>query len=170
VRILFVTICAVTMAALIGYSGPTRAASATLTGKMAAFNYLIGGSWSCSTKIPATVGRPAHTSQATVTYAVAPSNVFHNHVSAANYSRDRYSGYSAKSNLYWSASADNMGSYSHATSIDGHTYTGITASSVLSTSIKVETTFTKVKSNKVTVHEAFSGGGLQEAAETVCTR
>jgi hypothetical protein len=167
-RILIASICAVVIAALIAYSGPTRAASGTLTGKMAAFNYLVGGSWSCSTKIPAMVGRPAHTAQATVTYAVVPSNVFHNHVSAADYSRDGYYGYSAKSNLYWSTGADNIGSYRYATSADGNTYTGTLWSSALS--IKIRNTFTKMNSNKVTLHEVLSGVGLQEIAETVCTR
>jgi len=168
-RVFLVSIAAMTAVALIAYwSPPARAAGGTLTGKMAAFNYLIGGSWNCSIKMSAVSGRPAHTNHSTVTFGVVPSNAFHSHASAADYSGDRYYGYSAKSNLYWSTGADNIGSYRYATSADGDTYTGTLWSSALS--IKIRNTFTKMNSNKVTMHEVLSGVGLQEIAETVCTR
>jgi hypothetical protein len=148
-RVFFASICTIAVVALIAYSSPARAAAGALTGKMAAFNYLIGGSWNCSIKMSAMGGRPAHTNQATITFGVVPSNVFQAHESAADYSGDRYYGYIAKSNLYWSTGADNIGSYRYATSIDGDTYTGTLWSSALT--IKIRNTFTKVNSNKVTV-------------------
>jgi hypothetical protein len=169
-RVFLASIAAIAVVALVGYwSPPARAADGTLTGKMIAFNYLIGGPWSCSITTPAMDGQPAHTSHATVTIDVVPSNVFDAHESAADdYSGDSYFGYSWNSNLYWIATADNTGAYRYATSTDGETYARI--SSPISSSIKDTHTYTKVNSNEVTVHEALSDGEHQEIIDTVCTR
>ena len=40
----------------------------TLAGKMAAFSYLLGGPWNCSTNVPAMGSRPAHTDQGTANF------------------------------------------------------------------------------------------------------
>lgn len=169
-RVSLASIAAIAVAALIGYlSPPARAADGTLTGKMIAFNYLIGGSWNCSIQMPAMDGRPAHTNHATVTFDVVPGNVFHAHESAADdYSGDSYYGFSWSSSLYWITTADNTGAYRYATSTDGETYTRILSSSP--SNVKATHTYTKVNSNEVTVHEVLSDVGHQEIVDTTCTR
>ena len=117
---------------------------------MAAFNYLIGGSWSCSIKMPPTDGRPAQTNHATVAFDVLLGNVFHAHQSAGYYS------------------ADSTGAYRYATSSDGETYTRISSSNPLN--ISVRTTYAKVSSNTIAVHEVLSDGKQLEIVDTVCTR
>jgi len=161
-------IAVIAVVALTGYWSPVGAAGDRLTGKMTAFNYLMGGSWNCSIKIPPTDGRPALTNRATVTFDVSLGNVFHAHQSAAYYSADSYYGYSWKSNVYWITTADSTGAYRYATSSDGETYTRISSSNPFS--LDVRTTYGKVNSNTIAVHEVLSDGGRQEIIDTVCTR
>jgi hypothetical protein len=169
-RVLRLSAIAITLVAvaLIAYWSPARAAGATLTGKMAAFNYLIGGSWSCSIKMPPTDGRPAQTNHPTVAFDLLLGNVLHAHQSAGYYSADSYYGFSWKSNLYWITTADSTGGYRYATSSDGETYTRISSSNPLN--ISVRTTYTKVNSNTVAVHEVLSDGKQLEIVDTVCAR
>jgi hypothetical protein len=159
-RVFFASICTIAVVALIAYSSRARAAGGALTGKMAAFNYLIGGSWNCSIKMPPMDGRPALTNHATVTFDVLLGNVFHAHQSAAYYSADSYYGYSWKSNLYWITTADSTGAYRYATSSDGETYTRNSSSNPFT--INVRTTYAKVNSSTIAVHEVLPNGGHQE--------
>ena len=162
------SVVVIAVLALIGYCSPVRAAGATLSGKMTAFNYLIGGSWGCAIKMPAIDGRPAQTNHATVAFDVLLGNVFHAHQYAAYSSADSYYGYSFKSNLYWITTADSTGAYRYTTSSDGETYTRISSSNPFS--LDVRTTYAKVNSNTIAVHEVLSHGGRQEIVDTVCTR
>jgi hypothetical protein len=164
------SICAIVAVVAIAYPGRSRASTEPLTDKMAAFNYLTGGSWKCSTKVPAVGARPAHTEQVTVVFSLAPGNTIHSRVSGPGYSRDRYYGYKAKSRLYWAASVDNQGSYGFETSRDGATYDGSTWFGGMSLSLKLRNTLAKVNANEFTTHEVLSGGRLQMAVDTVCAR
>jgi hypothetical protein len=167
-RVFFASVVMLAIATLIGYSSSARAADGTLTGQMATMNDLTGGSWSCSTAVPAMQGQPAHTDQATVTFEVVPGNVMHDHVAGTTYSGDDYYGYNLKSSTYWSTSADNMGGHGFATSTDGKTYTG--TSSMGPSSMNVTSTYARVAANKVTVHEVLSGNGENTSIDTACTR
>ena len=59
---------ALVLAASLISVGTVRAQDNALAGKMAAFSYLLGGPWNCSTNVPAMGSRPAHTDQGTATF------------------------------------------------------------------------------------------------------
>lgn len=157
-----------TVAAVLIGTSTARAADGTLTGKMAAFSYLLGGPWSCSTNVPAMGARAAHTDQGTATFDVVPGNVVHNRVSTQEYSGDFYFGLSDRMNSYWQTDADNMGGHAFLTSTDGVTYRG--TASMGTTSMQDIITYTKVAPNRVTVREVISGTAPQATFDTVCTR
>jgi hypothetical protein len=167
-RVFLAFICALMVVALVGYSRPALAADTMLTGQMATMNALTGAPWSCSTSVPAMMGQPAHTDQATVTFGVVPGNVIHDHVSGAPYVGDDYYGYSSKMSTHWSTSADNMGGHGFATSPDGKTYTG--TSSMGPATMNVTSTYTIVGPNQATVHEVLSGNGVNASIDTTCSR
>lgn len=165
-RIPLAFIAALTVAFITNLSG-ARAADA-LAGKMTPFGYLLGGSWNCSTKVPAMGNQPARTDQGTATFDVVPGNVVHNHVSTPTYSGDFYFGYSDRASSYWQTEADNMGVHGFLTSTDGITYTGTSAMGPTATQDTV--TYTKVTPSRVTVHEVLLGLGPQGVFDSVCTR
>ncbi len=167
-RVFFASICAVAFAAFIVSPAPAKAADAALTGQMASFNYLLGAPWSCTTSVPAMQGMPAHTEDATVTFEVAPHNVFHDHISGAEYMADDYFGYSTRMNNYWTTSADNRAAHGFALSTDGKTYTGTNSMGTMT--MNVATTYTQVGPNKSTMHEIVSGNGEQMVFDSTCTR
>jgi hypothetical protein len=153
---------------LVGEAGPARAASDGLDGKMAMMSYLTGAPWTCSTKMSAMGGEPAHAGQSTVTFDVVPGNVVHDHISGPQYVSDDYYGFNPKSNAFWTVGADNQGSRSAATSTDGITYTGTSWNG--SSQTKVRSTYPKGTAHKVTVHEVFTNGGHQATFDAACTR
>jgi hypothetical protein len=159
---------AVTLAAVLISISTARAADENLAGKMAAFSYLLGGPWSCSTSVPAMGSRAAHTDQGSATFDVVPGNVVHNHVSTQEYSGDFYFGFSDRMNSYWQTDADNMGGYAFLTSADGVTYRG--TASMGPVSMQDTITYAKVAPDKVTVHEVISGAAPQATFDTSCTR
>src|SRR5579863_619276 len=167
-RVFLAFSCALMIVALFGYSRPALAPDAMLTNQMATMNALTGAPWSCSSTVPAMMGQPAHTDQATVTFDVVPGNVLHDHVAGTTYTGDDYYGYSSKMSTYWSTSADNMGGHGFATSPDGKTYTG--TSSMGPAAMNVITTYTIVAPNKATVHEVLSGNGETASIDTSCSR
>jgi hypothetical protein len=163
-RILVASIATLVFAVTVG---TTRAvADSTLTGQMAPFSYLIG-SWNCSTKLPAMMGQPARTEQATVTFEAVPGNAVHDHVASADYAGDDYFGYSDKMKMYWSASTDNSGAHGSATSPDGKTYTG--TSMMGPATMNVTSSYSKVSPTNITLHEVISGGGQQATIDSSCT-
>lgn len=161
-RVFFISISAL-LAVLATQVTPARAASATLTGKMASSNWLVGSSWSCTTKNVMN-GKPARTGRATVTFDAAPGNVLHNRVSSPRFSLDEYSGFDSKSNAYWDVQADNTGSHTYATSANGSTYTGLSWDG--NSSSKTTFTYAKVSSNELTVHQVAPG----ETFDADCTK
>jgi len=163
---IFITSIAVLAIIVFAGSGQVHA-EAALTGQMASSNYLIG-SWNCTTKLPAMMGQPAHTEQATVTFEVAPANVLHDHVVSAEYAGDDYFGYNDRTKTYWSASVDNSGTHGGATSADGLTYSG--TSSMGPVIMNVTSTYTKVSANNITFHEVISGSTMQATIDSACTR
>lgn len=165
-RIFLVSILAI--GGLIGHSSPAQAQGATLTGEMAYANDLIGGPWNCTTAIPAMMGQPARKDQVTLTFDAVPGNVLHDHVSGSTYTGDDYFGYSPKTKMYWSASADNQGTHGSATSTDAKTYSG--TSSMGATSMSVTSTYARVSANNITLHEVVSGNGQQLVFDSNCTR
>jgi hypothetical protein len=167
-RAFLALIATLVIVAFIGYSRPALAADTMLTGQMATMNALLGAPWSCSTSVPAMMGQPAHTDQATVAFDVVPGNVIHDHVSGATYTGDDYYGYSSRMSTYWSTSADNMGGHGFATSPDGKTYTG--TSSMGPATMNATTTYTIVAPNKATVHEVLSGNGENASIDSSCSR
>ncbi len=159
---------ALVLAASLISVGTVRAQDNALAGKMAAFSYLLGGPWNCSTNVPAMGSRPAHTDQGSATFDVVPGNAVHNHVSTPTYSGDFYFGFSDRMNSYWQTDADNMGGHAFLTSTDGATYSGTASMGPMSMQDTV--TYARVAPNKVTVHEVISGSAPQAVFDTVCTR
>jgi hypothetical protein len=151
-----------------GNSSPAHAQGSALSGEMAYANSLLGGSWNCTTSVPAMMGQPAHTEQVTVTFDAVPGNVFHDHVASSSYVGDDYFGYSSKMKMYWSTSADNQGGHGFATSTDAKTYTGTSAMGP--TSMNVTSTYAIVSASSIGLHQVMSGNGQQQVFDSHCTR
>jgi hypothetical protein len=164
---LFVTVCALSIAASLSAAIPASAAGDVLSGNMQSFGYLLGAPWNCSTNVPAMMGRPAYVDQGTATFDTVPGNVVHNHVSTSHYSGDFYFGFSDRMSSYWQVAADNMGGHSFLTSTDGKTNTGTASMGPMSAQDMV--TYTKVSPAKVTVHEVLSGTN-PATFDSTCTR
>ena len=148
-------------------AAPVRAAD-TLTGEMAARNFLMGRSWNCTSVVPSIMGMPAHTDTLTLTFDVAPRNVLHVALAGTDYRGDEYFGYSDRYKNYWSVSANSRAIHGFATSTDGTTYAG---TSYLGTgSMDDTTTYMKVSATKTAVHEVLSSHASSFTIETTCSR
>ncbi|MFZ0681476.1 MAG: hypothetical protein WAM84_01195 [Candidatus Cybelea sp.] len=167
-RVFFVSLCAAALAVFISYPAPATAADAMPTGEMAAFGYLLGAPWACTSQVPAMHGMPAHTDQLTVTFDLAPHNVIHDHVAGADYMGDDYFGYSSRMSNYWTTSADNEASYGIATSTDGKAFTGTMHMGMMA--MDVTTTYAKSGANAISMTQVVSGGGQQATLSSSCTR
>lgn len=143
-------------------------ASDVLTGKMARFIHLLGGSWSCSTSVPPMNAQGAHTDQSTATFEIVPGNVLHNHLGSDDYSGDFYIGYNERTNEYWQTGADSLGMQAFLSSSDAVRYSG--TSSMGPITVQDRITYARVGQNKVSAHEVLSGPRSQTVFDTVCTR
>lgn len=152
---------------LLVVQSPVRAADA-LTGKMAMFNYLLGGAWTCSTKVPAMNGRRSHLDASTIQFDVAPMNVLHDHVSASDYAGDDYFAFDPKSNMYWNGSLGSTGNHGYASSTNGNVYSGLSWSG--KNPENVTTRYTKVNANLVKTHVTTVNGGREDTIDSVCSR
>jgi hypothetical protein len=142
--------------------------SGTLTGKMAPFSYLLGTAWTCNVSVPAMMGQPAHAEKSTVTFDMAPGNVMHVHIAAADLSGDQYFGFSTRQNVYWSSNANSMGQSLMQTSTDGKNYAGSTAMGP--TSVTVRDTYSKVADNHMTFQDTATVNGQNYVTTGDCTR
>jgi hypothetical protein len=167
-RVFFVSLCAVALAAFISFPALARAADTMPTGEMAGFSNLLGAPWTCTSQVPAMHGMPAHTDQVTVTFDLAPHNVIHDHVAGANYMGDTYFGYSSRMSNYWTTSADNEASYGIATSTDGKVFTGTIHMGMMA--MDVTTTYGNSGANGISMTQVISGGGQQATLSSSCTR
>jgi hypothetical protein len=143
-------------------------ASATLTSKMASFNYLFGSPFNCTANVPAMGGQPAHTENSTVSFDVAPNNVMHVHIASNMFMGDQYFGYSTRANTYWSTSSDSNGAASAETSPDGKTYRG--SMNMGSMNGTAEDVYTKVDNNHATVRSTATIGGQTATTTVSCSR
>ncbi len=134
------------------------AAPSTLTGKMGAYNYLLGRKWTC------TGGGSTYFAA----YTVAPGNALYGHLYSAQGSEDAYFGYRDATHRFWTVSVDSTGATSSQTSADGATYAG-TLFDGKSTS-KATNVFTKVDSRRWTVHARGSAGGQPYNLTAICVR
>lgn len=134
-----------------------NAQTATLTGKMTPFSYLIGSTWSCTVKLPAMMGQPAHTDNSTVTFEAAPNNVMHVHSTSPQYSGDQYFGFAAQQNAYWSANAGSTGMAVTQFSSDGKSFAGTTMMN--GAQVNVKDTYTKMADNHVSFNETAAVNG-----------
>ncbi len=166
-RMWFTAVAVFAVVSSAAFASPARAADA-LTGKMALYNYLLGGPWSCTTKVPAMQGKPAHADQSTVRFEVVPGNALHDHVTASDYAGDDYFAFDSKSNMFWDGNLGSDGSHGYASSSNGNTYTGQTWSG--KTPSKITTTYTKVSPTSVKVHVVTSMGGHPMTIDSACTR
>lgn len=156
-------------AAFAALSRPAAAQTAALTGEMASFAYLVGGSWSCTTTVPATSATSAYSEHAVVTFELAPDNTIHEHGTSDKYAFDRYFGYDAGQRTYFSTNADNRGNFGYLSSTDGATYTGrehVGANQEYPRTVG----YTKVSDNQISDHDETNLGGMTIRGDTVCTR
>jgi hypothetical protein len=145
-----------------------QTAAATLSGKMAAYNYLFGSPFNCTSNVPAMAGQPAHTENSTVSFDVAPNNVLHVHIAGSMFMGDQYFGYSTRANTYWSTSSDSNGAASAETSADGKTYRGsMNIGPMNGTS---EDVYTKVDNNHASVRSTATIGGQTATTTVSCSR
>jgi hypothetical protein len=139
-----------------------------LTGKMAQFDHLLGGTWSCVTRIPATEAAPAHEDRSTARFDAVPGGVVHDHIISEDYSGDFYIGYNDRSSAYWLIGADSLGTDVSLTSADGLHYSG--TSSMGGIVMKDSATYENAGPNKTVAHEVFTRPGAEAIFDTACTR
>jgi hypothetical protein len=166
-RHLVVSICTLAVAAV----PAARAFSAdALTDKMAIFSHLVGGTWTCSVRVPALSGHPAETIYYSATYDVAPRNILHSHISWRDIAADQYYGYNTNSRSYWQAALDTEGVYGWATWPNGTAYSGYAWDHNL-TSVKggVFDSYANLNANRLN-GRFISPRGNQVAVTSVCTR
>jgi hypothetical protein len=168
-RLLIKAISLVAVALFVCFTAPAKSQTpVALTDKMAAFSYLLGAPWSCSTNVPAMGDQPAHVDKGTAAFQVAPGNVVHVHVLTPSFSGDYYYGFSTRMNMYWQVSADNMGGHAFLTSSDGRTYTG---TSSMGPASMQDTVAYNHSGNTITINETLSGQGpMAGSFDTTCTR
>jgi hypothetical protein len=142
--------------------------AATLSGKMAPFNYLFGSPFTCTANVPAMDGQPAHTETSTVTFDVAPNNVMHVHIAGSMFVGDQYFGYSTRGNTFWSTSSGSDGTASSETSADGKTYRGSMSMGPMNGT--AEDVYTRVDNNHATVRSTASVGGQSGTTTVNCSR
>ncbi len=145
-----------------------QAPSATLSGKMAPFNYLFGSPFNCTANVPAMGGQPAHTENSTVSFDVAPNNVMHVHIVSAAFVGDQYFGYSPRANMYWSATSDSNGGAAAETSADGKTYRGTMSMGPMNGT--AEDVYTRVDNNHATVRSTATIAGQTAVTTISCSR
>lgn len=95
-------------------------ASPALTGKMAQLQFLIG-TWSCTTKVPATAKTKAQTISAKSFYWIEPEDVIGNYYTSKPYSSSSYMGWQNTKQLWWSSGTDVYGSTFSSTGKDNGT-------------------------------------------------
>jgi hypothetical protein len=123
-------------------------ASEGLTGEMAGFNYLLGGTWRCA---PAPSPHGEKASDATPSEAVfdvAPGNVMHGQTRKGNATSQDYFGYQPAAKVFWHASIDNTGSTYYGVSRDGTKYFGYRWSTLLLRRIRANITYSKVNASR----------------------
>jgi hypothetical protein len=154
-------------AALFSCASAARAADAP-SDKMTQFRHLLGGSWSCVTQVPATGSASPHEDRSTAVFDMTPSDVVHDHITAADYSGDYYLGYNGRANVYWLIGADSLGTVLSLESNDGLHYDG--TSSMGEIVMKDSATYQNDGANKTIAHEVFTRSGAEAIFDTVCTR
>lgn len=142
--------------------------SATLTGKMAAFNYVFGSPFNCTANVPAMGGQPAHTENTTATFDVVPNNVMHVHIAGTQFSGDQYFGYSTQGNTYWSTIAGSDGSAGTETSTDGKTYRGSMSMGAMNGT--AEDVYNRTDNNHVAIRSTATIGGQTATTTISCSR
>jgi hypothetical protein len=142
--------------------------SATLTGKMAPFNYAFGAPFNCTANVPAMGGQPAHTETSTATFDAVPNNVMHVHIAGSAFVGDQYFGYSTQGNTYWSTIAGSDGSAGAETSPDGKSYRGSMNMGTMSGT--VQDVYSKTDDNHVAIHSTATIGGQTETTTINCSR
>lgn len=142
--------------------------SATLTGKMAPFNYVFGAPFNCTANVPAMGAQPAHTENTTATFDVVPNNVMHVHIAGSEFVGDQYFGYSTQGNTYWSTIAGSDGSAGTETSTDGKTYRGSMNMGTMTGT--AQDVYSRTDNNHVAIHSTAAIGGQTAATTINCSR
>jgi hypothetical protein len=102
-------------------SGVASSATApALSGKMTQLQYLVG-TWTCTTRLPATNKMRAQTITAKSVYWVDSANAIGNYYSSKPYSSSGFMGWMASKKLWWNSGADIFGSVSSETGKDSGT-------------------------------------------------
>ena len=135
---------------------------------MALFAHLLGGTWSCTTLVPATGSTPPHTDRSIAAFTQEPGGVVHDRITASDYAGDFYIGYDPRSARYWLTGVDTLGTSISLVSQDGLHYDG--TASMGGVVMKDSATYTNVSANETHAREVFTRPGVQAIFETVCTR
>ena len=139
-----------------------------LTGKMAQYAHLLGGSWSCTTQVPATGATAAHEDRSTAIFVAAPGGVLHDHIGAEDYSGDFYIGFDVRTQHYWLTGADTLGTDISLVSSDGLHFSG--TSSMGGIVMNDRATYTNLTPDRTQSHEVFTRPGVEAIFDTSCTR
>lgn len=151
-------------------SGRADSASA-LTGKMARYNYFVGGTWKCDVNIPKIGDHPAQTTHNAETYEVAPGNILHGHTVSAVAVGDGYTGYDDKAGVYWFSSTDGAHAFGWQISKDGVTFEGYGwPRDSTDSKVGIRETHTKVSANEYAGRVLFSFTDRPEEVTKMCRR
>ena len=141
------------------------AAAVLLTGKMAAFNPLLGHTWSCAStvRIPK---KPDQHVRMRITVDAQPQNSFSAYIAADGFAGTQYFGYDAKAGHYWANTANSDGSQLRQTSDDGVTFSG----SIVGSPISIADTFAIDRNGIWKIHDVLTTpSGTNVTTDSVCT-
>lgn len=146
-------------------------AAESLTGKMAMYNYVVGGTWKCDIHVPAIGSHPAVTNHNSETFDVAPGNILHGHTLSAVSVGDDYIGYYAKAGMYWYQTMDSAQLFGWLVSRDGMTFRGYGwPRDATESRVSITESHTKLNANKNLGRLVFSWPGRQHVVTSMCRR
>jgi hypothetical protein len=163
---IFLAVCGVIFSFLL--LTPTALAQTQLTGKMAIFNYMLSGDWSCTLERPALNGEAARSMKTKLNVEVVPDNVLHIHSQGDTFSGDRYVGYSTTRNVYWSVRADSSSMSTYEESPDAKAFSGSVA--INGGSGKYRDTYMLKTPNRTEREITWTLGGPVATGGTVCSK
>lgn len=114
----------VLMVASFGGTSAGTIAHGSLTGKMAMFNYVLGGQFDCHEYQPLLASVVQHINPSATRFEAESSNTLYWRTRWNSYTSDAYLSYDQNLRLYWLVVADSKGGAGWFTSRDGATFSG----------------------------------------------
>ena len=143
-------------------SGP-----ASLAGKMAMYNPLLGPPWTCATQL-STPGAQPQQQTSTVSFTATSQNVLHIEVSSPQFAAHSFVGFDSKSNQYWRTEMGVFGGIMRETSADGTNFSG--KSTMGETWEPVRSVLTTVQADGSSSDTEWTRNGIELTFTSRCMR